>query len=462
MSDLDRKIDSLADSLTVAVQDAVKIRSVEAPAAAGQPYGPAVAQALDKALALAASLGFKTVNLDGYAGYAEYGPGEEHVAVLGHLDVVPEGSGWSYPPYGGEIHDGRIYGRGTQDDKGPLLAALFGLKAIKDLGLPLTRKVRIIFGTNEETGCNEMKYYLAKEKPPVMGFTPDAEFPVIFGEKGLLQIILQKSYVSLPNAALRLKYINGGERVNIVPDYCEAGVEAADPQGLIAACQQYACQHKIDMKASMSGDLVIIKTHGLSAHGSLPHLGRNAIMQLVGFLDTCKFGGGLGQFIETVTRRIGNETDGHSLGIDFADADSGKLSLNVGIIRMTEDTIAITCDIRFPVTIRGEQVTKPLTDQFTATGFEVIPKVTAPLYFPKDHPLIQTLMNVFTSYTGQNIAPMAIGGGTYAKTIPNIVAFGPQFPGKPELCHQANEYIDIAELILCAKIYAAAIYELAK
>ena len=184
---------------------------MEAPPLEGRPYGAEVAEALKHALETAQKLGFKTVNLDGYIGYAEYGEGEEYVAVLGHLDVVPEGNGWSYPPFGGEIHDGKIFGRGTTDDKGPIFAALFGLKATKELNLPLSKRVRIIFGLNEETGCTDAKYYMSKEKPPVAGFTPDAEFPVIHTEKGIFTFSLAKKLINKSNN-LKLLAIRGGER----------------------------------------------------------------------------------------------------------------------------------------------------------------------------------------------------------------------------------------------------------
>lgn len=183
--EINKIIEELKDDLIDSTAELVKIKSIEDEAKEGKPYGEGVASALEKALEISEKLGFETVNVDGYVGYAEYGEGDEYVGVLGHLDLVPEGDGWKYPPYGAEIHDGKMYGRGTTDDKGPIMAALYGLKAIKESKLPLSKKVRILFGTNEETGSKEIEHYLEKEKPPVLGFTPDAEYPIIYAEKGI-------------------------------------------------------------------------------------------------------------------------------------------------------------------------------------------------------------------------------------------------------------------------------------
>ena len=253
MNGLEQEVERAKDQLVSTLQDLLAIRSIEGPASDGQPFGPDVAQALDIALKAAADLGFATVNLDGYVGYAEYGNGEEYVAVLGHLDVVPEGGGWTYPPYGGEIHDGKLYGRGTIDDKGPTLAALFGLAAIKALALPLSRRVRIIFGTNEETGSKDMQYYAKQEKPPVAGFTPDAAFPVIHAEKGGCKFVLAKQ-LSGQTAPVCLLALNAGERVNIVPDYAEATVVATEPQKFLTACADFAVRQNVALTASLGTD----------------------------------------------------------------------------------------------------------------------------------------------------------------------------------------------------------------
>lgn len=192
---LDQYVDILKDELVKSTQEIIKIKSTEGEPKPGMPYGEGPGKALEKALMIADSLGFKTKNVDGYVGYAEYGEGDEMVGVLGHLDVVPEGDGWDYPPYGAEIHDGKIYGRGATDDKGPIMASLYALKAIKDSGLKLSKRVRILFGTNEETGSKEIEYYLKHDEAPTIGFTPDANYPVIYAEKGITMFEVVKDFL---------------------------------------------------------------------------------------------------------------------------------------------------------------------------------------------------------------------------------------------------------------------------
>lgn len=464
MMEINRKIDELKDDLICSTQELVKIRSIEEEAKDGMPYGKGVAAALDKALEISESLGFKTVNLDGYVGYAEYGQGDDYVAVLGHLDVVPEGNGWIYPPYGAEIHDGKMYGRGTMDDKAPIVAALYGLKAVKDLNLPLSKRVRIIYGTNEETGCKEMAYYFKKEKPPVSGFTPDAEYPIIYGEKGITIFKAAKKLVNKGNGDIIVKSIDGGQRANMVPDYCEAELIAVNPKGVAAAVEAFKASTGYEITAEMDGESIKIKSAGIGAHGSVPHLGKNAIMQMFAFLGQLPLGRcDLADYISFFNKYVGFETTGVSMGIGLEDQESGKLSFNVGTIKMNQDKISLALNLRYPVTFKLEDMMKPFNEKIKAAGIEVEDFThQKPLFFPEDHALIKSLQKVYTEQTGKEARLLAIGGGTYAKEMPNIVAFGPIFPGKPDLDHQANEYIEIEDLILNAKIYGHAIYELAK
>lgn len=462
--DLNKKIDELKDELVSSTQEILKVKSVEETALDGMPYGLGIGKALECALDISSKLGFKTVNLDGYVGYAEYGEGEEYVGILGHLDVVPEGDGWEYPPYGAEIHDGRIYARGSLDDKGPIMAALYGLKAIKDSKLPLSKRVRIIFGTNEETGSKEMKYYLKKEKPPVSGFTPDAEYPIIFAEKGLTIFNLVKDLKMKPGGELHVKYIKGGQRPNMVPDYCEAAIETSDPSRLVNNIEALSSQNNYKVRVEQQDNQVIIKSYGVSAHGSTPQFGFNAIMQLFELLEKLPVGNSdISDFIVFMNKNVGFDVYGERFGVGLDDKVSGKLSFNVGVINMDEDRVSVMLNLRYPVTFKLEDMMNPFNARLEGTGIRVEDfDHQEPLYFPEDHPLIKTLQRVYTEQTGLEATLLAIGGGTYAKEMPNIVAFGPIFPGKPDLDHQANEYIEIDDLVLNAKICAHAIYELAK
>ena len=462
--EINKIIEELKEDIIDSTRELVKIKSLEDEAKEGKPFGEGVAEALEKALEVSEKLGFKTVNVDGYVGYAEYGEGDEYVGVLGHLDVVPEGSGWEYPPYEGEIHDGKMYGRGTADDKGPIMAALYGLKAIKEAKLPLSKKVRILFGTNEETGSKELPHYLEKEKPPVLGFTPDAEYPIIYAEKGNVIFHAVKKLEVKSGKAIKLKYIKGGEAPNVVPDYCEAGIECPDTDMIIRSVEYCANRNGIQLTAEEKGGLVVIKSIGVSAHGSTPEVGKNAIMQMFKFLSELPLGHcDELQFIRFFNNNVGSETDGKSLGINLEDEPSRKLTFNVGTISMENNEIRMSINLRYPVTHKLDDAMKIFNKKIEGKGITVENlRNDKPLYFDPEHILIKSLQKVYKEQTGKEPELLAIGGGTYAKEMPNIVAFGPIFPGEPDVIHQKNEYIEIEQLILNAKIYGHAIYELAK
>ncbi|ENK1244954.1 dipeptidase PepV [Clostridium sporogenes] len=464
--EINKIIEELKEDLIDSTAELVKIKSIEGEAKEGKPYGEGVATALEKALEISEKLGFKTVNVDGYVGYAEYGEGDDYIGVLGHLDLVPEGDGWKYPPYGAEIHDGKMYGRGTTDDKGPIMAALYGLKAIKEAKLPLSKKVRILFGTNEETGSNEIAHYLAKEKPPILGFTPDAEYPIIYAEKGITRFDVVKKLETKSDKQIKLKYVKGGDAPNIVPDYCEAGIECPDPDMIIKSVEYCANKNGIDLKAKEKEGLVVVESVGVAAHGSTPEIGKNAIMQMFKFLADLPLGHcDELQFIRFFNNNVANETDGKSFGVCLEDEPSGKTSFNVGIVSMNNDELRLALDIRYPVTYKAEDLMERFNKKIEGTGIEIEKENfenLPPLYFNAEHKLIKSLQKVYKEQTGKEPTLLAIGGGTYAKDMPNMVAFGPIFPGDPDIIHKKNEYIKIEDLILNAKIYGHAIYELAK
>lgn len=462
---LNKKIDELKGELISSTQEILRIKSVKEAAEPSKPFGPGIDDTLKCALDISKRLGFKTVNLDNYIGYAEYGEGDDYVAVLGHIDVVPEGDDWMYPPYAAEIHDGKIYARGSLDDKGPVMAALYGLKAIKDSGTKLSKKVRVIFGTDEETGSGiEMEYYNNHEKQPVSGFTPDAEYPMIYGEKGITLFHLVKDLNFKPSNGISVKYIKGGLRPNMVPDKAQALIEAEDTEAVVNAVSEYAKTSGFDLTAEVKDNTVLVKSAGLAAHGSFPEKGKNAVMQLLAFIGTLDLGAcDLKDAVDFLNKSIGFDPYGEAFGVGLEDKPSGKLSFNTGVIDMTEDKIDLHLNLRYPVTYKFEDMMTPFNKRIEGTGFRVENMShQKPLFFPEDHPLIKALQKVYSEQTGKDAKPLAIGGGTYAKEMKNIVAFGPIFPGKPDLDHQVNEYIEIEDLIENAKIYAHAIYELAK
>lgn len=430
---LKERIDSYEQDMIRDLRRLLAHNSVAGTPKPGAPCGEAVAAAVDEALSIAADLGLSTRNVDGWAAEASLGEGEDYVAVLGHLDIVPAGNDWKHDPFGGELTDGKIFGRGTNDDKGPVLAALYALKALKEEGAELGCAVRIIMGTCEETGGPDIENYLKSNSQPKAGFTPDASFPVIFAEKGILRVDISKR---IKTSEITIQEMAGGSAPNMVPDKAS----------LIYQIEEEKKQMVI---------------RGVSAHGSTPELGENAILKL--------FTG-----IRQLDRRLAKELDflldafkdlnGEHLGIGLEDEPSGKLTCNVGLMSYTAGVLKLTLDLRIPVTFTNLDVESVLNLKFATKGWDVsFGGFTEPLYYPADLPMISSLMDVYRKVTGDMDAnPVAIGGGTYAKAMDNIVAFGPGLPGREEVAHIADEYIFVKDLLIWTKIYAEAILALSK
>ncbi|MGM0437911.1 MAG: dipeptidase PepV [Bacillota bacterium] len=460
---LNSRIDEMRDNIIATTQELIRIKSVQDSPEDGKPFGKGVNKALEATLEIAKNMGFKTENVDGYAGYAEMGQGEEMLGILCHLDVVPEGSNWTYPPYAAEIHDDKIYGRGSIDDKGPGVAALYAMKAVKDSDITLNKRVRIIFGTNEESGWGGMDYYLKNAEVPDLGFSPDAEFPVIHAEKGILIFKLKEKFKNKSeNGKFAIKSIKGGNAPNMVPDHCEAELKG-NYKNIEEKLNQFLKDHDYDMSIDKKDDSILLKSEGVSAHGSMPADGQNAISQLITFLGTLDLGeNDLADFISFYNNKIGMEYYGESIGCGFEDEVSGKLIFNVGVIDLSTEDGEITINIRYPVTNKAEEVYKEIEEEINKNiELEEI-QHKEPLYVEKDDPLVKNLMNVYRDIVGdEDSEPIAIGGGTYARAIEKAVAFGPLFPGQEELAHQKDEFIGIPELIKNAKIYAGAIAALA-
>lgn len=459
-------IDSMKSEIVESTQKLIKIRSVESDPEPDMPFGKGINDSLEYVLDLSSELGFKTKNMAGYAGHAEIGQGEEIVGILVHLDVVPEGSGWTYPPYGGEIHENKIYGRGSIDDKGPAIAALYAMKAIQECNIPLNKRVRIIFGTDEESGWQGISHYLEHEETPTIGFAPDAEFPAIHGEKGIIIFNLEKEFAQKSESAsegLVVKSIIGGNAPNMVPDYCETVLAGNNLANVKSALEAYNVEHQTKLSCEEKDNQLLIKSYGISSHGSMPELGQNAISQLMVFLASLDLeSNDISDFIKLYAAKIGMEYYGQSIGCAFEDEVSGKLIFNVGLIEVTTEHAKVVINIRYPVTCKADQVYTGIDKAIIGTGVKIVEgNHMAPLYVPADDELVVKLMSVYQEMTGDNRAPITIGGGTYARAIKKAVAFGPLFPGQPELAHQKDEYIGIDDLILNTKIYAKAIFALA-
>lgn len=454
---LEKKILNMKDEIIKSVQECVKIKSVEEEPLGNMPFGEGVHKALEYCLQLSENLGFRTVNVDNMIGYAEYGEGDEMIAVLGHLDVVPEGDGWTYPPYAAEIHNGKIYGRGTTDDKGPTIGALYALKAIKELNIPLKRRVRVFFGLNEETGSKCVKHYVDEgEEMPVAGFTPDAEYPIINGEKG---IVTCKYTRKLNQSGMVLKSIRGGIAANVVPDYAEA--EVAISKDKIEFIKKLSEKFE-EIKFEEDENSVTIKCYGVSAHGSTPEKGKNAVTHLMKFLENLDFRGDLKEFIDYFNKYIGTDLNGESLGIYLEDDISGKLIFNLGTMQGNENELNMEINMRYPVTKTYESFIRTFKEKMSLGKMEeVYLRHKRSLYVSPDTEFIKKLQKVYEKQFGEKAELISIGGGTYAKAMENIVAFGPIFKGQPMVEHKPDEYIEIDSLMKNIQVMAEAIKELA-
>ena len=450
-------IDSHKDALVRDLQGCIRIPSVYADDGSGMPYGAETARCLEYMLSLAKGFGFPTVNMDNQLGWCEWGEGDEMAAVLCHLDVVAEGEGWTVPPYEGVVKDGRVYGRGTMDDKGPSVAALYALASLKESGLGLNRRIRLIFGLNEETGSADVLYYKNHGgELPVLGFTPDGEYPVINGEKGLItEFYSRKLNQSGP---IRLMDLQGGSGHNIVPSHAKARL--ACPPELVKELTTLTAE-KVKCVPTEGG--VLVEAEGVNAHGGTPWEGENAIGRLMLFLDRLPLEGDLKEVVHLIASRFAMEWDGKSLGIAMADQVSGDLTMNLGVAQADEKEISLKVNYRYPVTRTFEECGPQVQAIFEAAGFErTYQQHKARIYMAPDSPLVTKLLKVYREYTGDSsAAPKAIGGGTYAKLMPNILAFGPIFPGDEVREHKPDEFIEIDRLVDNAKILAAAMYELA-
>ncbi|HHU77692.1 MAG: dipeptidase PepV [Caldicoprobacterales bacterium] len=459
--DLNRYIDEHREDIIRAVQEIVRIPSVEAEALPGKPFGEKVDEALRYSLDLAERLGFKVKNVDGYAGHAEFGEGGETMGILCHLDVVPEGSNWTYPPYEARIVDGKIYGRGASDDKGPTIGALYAMKAVMESGRKMKRKVRIIFGTDEESGWKDMEVYFQRESMPDFGVAPDANYPIINVEKGIVNFTLKKEFSRGSCSAVKIRSLKGGHRPNMVPDECSCCfLPSADQDKILAHLHSMQKFSDYELSAGFCEDSGIeVTAKGVSAHGSMPEKGKNAIAHILAFISTMGLGDSdMEQFLLFLNNRIGTDTTGAGLNLALEDEVSGKLTLNLGMISVDESRGEAVFNIRYPVTFSKQEIMDNIRAALEGSGVEVeFGEFQAPLHVPESGFLVDTLKGVYTEQTGQPAQALAIGGGTYARAIRNAVAFGAQFPGRPDVAHEKDEYIDIEDLILHTKIYAHAI-----
>lgn len=437
-------------------QTLLRFPSVESNPEPNAPFGRPVRDALSWILTLSKGWGMQTKDLDGYAGYAEFGSGEKLIMSLGHLDVVPVGSDWKHDPFGAEIDQGYLYARGTVDDKGPTIAALYAARALKECAPNLPARIRSVFGCDEESGFECIKHYLKTEEIPTYGIAPDASWPLYHAEKGIADLTL---LIPRPKGEFELLEASGGERPNIVMDRCQAKVK-------ISTSYQGEVKNKLmdawdkNVQWNLNKDILEIQAEGKAAHGSRPFAGDSAAIRLFRFLleiapVECS----------TVFEDILNtmQISGAGLGISGKDEVSKDLTSNIGILKIKTDTLILVFNIRYPVTWKGDIVLQSAKEfiQKKHKDYQVVDFKDSPsLYVPLDHPLVKALAEVYTKETGEHLKPQVTGGGTYARAVPNTVAVGTGWKGDGKE-HEPDERIKVEHLLKMSRIYAHMLYRMA-
>lgn len=467
------------DDLIKDLQGLLKIKSVldEENATEVAPLGKGIKEALQYLLNLGEEDGFTAKNVGNLAGHLEMGNGEELIGILCHVDVVPEGDGWSVDPYGAEIKDEKIYARGSSDDKGPTMAAYYAMKIVKELGLPLEKRVRMIIGTDEESEWRCVKHYFKHEEMPGAGFAPDADFPIIYAEKGIADYdIVQKvqqgrlkckpslKTADVEKEKFQLLSFHSGRRYNMVPDHAKAILIIDEEQtGIIQRFNDMLRKWELKGNYYVESGKLILELEGVSAHGMEPKNGKNAGLLLAKFLTDLPLDKQGNQFISFATNYLFEKSRGEGFDIQYQDEITGELTINVGKLDYDQTNGGrFGLNMRYPVTFdmeKGKSSLEKLTteEKFSIENFSD----SKPHHVDENDKLIQTLKKVYEEQTGEKAELLSIGGGTYARSLKSGVAFGALFPGRPDVMHQKDEYMFIEDLLKATAIYAQAVYELA-
>lgn len=464
--DWQKEVDARKEQLMADLETLIRIDSVRdvEHKTAEYPLGPGPAEALTKFLEIGERDGFVTKNIENVAGHIEFGEGEEVLGVLAHVDVVPTGDGWETNPFEPVIKEGKLYARGSSDDKGPAMAAYYALKIIKELGLPVSKKVRYIIGTDEESGWYCMERYQANEPMPNFGFSPDAHFPIINGEKGIASFVVTFDPTA-SHGDLRLVSFNSGLRSNMVPGDATA-VMSGDSQQLDALEKEfepYLVEHKLAGKFEISNGQGRIHLIGKAAHAQNPVAGVNAATYLADFLKEAALDGSGKAYLTTIATYLHQDSQGKLTGIAHTDDIMGELTSSPNIFVYEEKgPKTVTINVRYPKGTDAETITKAM--ESTMPNVKVSPEdgVKTPHHVPVNDPLVVALLAAYEEHTGEKGTEKTIGGGTYGRLFERGVAFGALFPGREDVMHQANEFMYVEDIFKAAVIYADAIYRLIK
>lgn len=467
MEDFIKKIDLyVKEHENDIIRDIIRVcrfNSQKSEAGENMPFGEGVYKCLIDTLSLAQGYGFKTKNYDNYVGTIDLNDNVTELDILAHLDVVPEGENWTAcPPFEPIVKDGKIYGRGTSDDKGPAIAALYALKAFKDLNINLSKNVRLILGTDEECGGACIEHYFKYEKSAPMTFTPDSDYPVTNIEKGRLNGKFKSEYNEEKNSGVIS--IKAGTKLNVVPPKACAVIKACDESLLINAVEELK---KFDIKCEYKKDkdLYEIEVLGLNAHAMAPQNGKNALTALLLLISKLN----LNEYASDIALNNlynllpHNDYYAKSLGIDVEDEKSGKLTLNFSILNYENGILKGEFDLRAPVSSKPDFILKTLNEKFNEIGIEFLSKsMIAPHEVDENSEFVKTLNECYEKITGNKGGCISTGGGTYVHDIENGVAFGAVFPGTDTNMHSIDEFVVIEQILTSVKIFALAIYKLCK
>ncbi len=461
MKKIEDFIDSHKEEMLEDLKSLVRIPSVRGSAQPGKPYGEGPAQAVEKARELMEKYGLQTKNYENYVVTGDFNDREKQLDILAHLDVVPVTADWTVTePFEPKIVDGRMYGRGTADDKGPAIAALYALRAIRECGVVLSKNVRLILGADEECGSSDLAYYYEREKEAPMSFTPDADFPVINIEKGRLA----KEFGSVVEKQRRgpaLLALHGGDKVNVVPANAWARVKGVPAPVVEQRIKEDTTGVQFTM-AEREGDIEI-RAKGAAAHASTPELGKNAICALLSFVADLPLKYDANWEVASALAALFpyGDTDGRALGIQMSDEISGALTMNLGVLDFDGNYWKGEFDSRIPLCGTDQNVTEVIREKMERA--RVIMEdggMTAPHHVPADSELVRTLLDCYEHYTGIKGEPRAIGGGTYVHELARGVAFGCMSDDVDNHMHGDDEFVLIDVLTMSAKIFADAICRL--
>lgn len=431
------------------------------------PFGKNANIALEYMLNLGKSLGFRTKNIDGYCGYIEFGEGKEMLGIIGHLDVVPSGDNWTYPPFSATLFDNKIYGRGAIDDKGPVIATLYAMKYVLDT-CKLHKKVRLILGLNEENDWKCIDYYKKHEESPTISFSPDADFPCIYAEKSILTPYFSMDYTKSDYDISIQEFDCNNNAINVVPKICSTVLKISSNiimDNFIKVIKHILNKYDFEIDVyKLNNEEIKLTSYGIDAHSAHPDLGINAISRLIIILDDLFKTYNINiELFDFFTKYINTEYNGESLGINYKD-ESGILTLNVGSISFDNNVLKIGLNLRIPISIPIENIENTFMKclyNYKEINYKKV-AFKSSLYIPKDNYLVKTLCDIYNEEANSDLEPIAIGGATYARAFDNCISFGANLPSQKDMCHQTDEFISIDNLLFACKVYARAIYELGK